>query len=295
MAVIGRIDIGQQAERAAGRLRGGFAALMRRSKRPMRRAAGIALVEICLVIGLGLALGRVAMTVVSPLQVAKNPPPPERAVGAEPLSGNPFRTVAAAEIPAAGADVAEAAETTLDLSLHGTWVDAETGSAVIQLPGGEQEIFFVGDTICCGAQLERVFPDHVVIMRGGVRETLRLADKKASPPRSAARAAPPSGAPGPLARFREIARFQPARAADGSFRLQIYPNADEGAFERLGLRSGDILYSINNTPAPSDLGQLGEMLAELEDAGTVVLGIERAGSRMSLKVPANVDERAVTQ
>lgn len=295
MAVIGRIDIGQQAGRAADRLRGGLAALIRPERRPARRRTSIALVEICLVIGLGVALGSVAMTAVSPLRVAENPPPPERTAGPEALPGNPFRTVAAAEFPAAGAEIAEAAETTLDLSLHGTWVDAETGSAVIQLPGGEQEIFFVGDTICCGARLERVFPDHVVITRAGVRETLRLADKKAATPRNVQQVAAPSGAPGPLARFLEIARFQPARAADGSLRLQVYPNADEGAFERLGLRSGDILYSINNAPAPSNIGLLGEMLAELDGAGTVVIGIERAGSQMSLKVQASGDERAVTQ
>lgn len=298
MAVIGRIDIGQTAERAADRLRGGFAALMRPGrKNPTRRSVGVgvAAVEICLVIGLGLALGRVAITVVSPLPVAEEPPPPVRATRAERTVGNPFRTISASDFPTAGEEITEAAETTLDLSLHGTWVDADTGSAVIKLPGGEQKIFFVGDAICCGARLERVFPDHVVISRGGVRETLRLADKKAASSPRAPKAAPSSGEGGALARFREIARFQPARAADGSFRLQIYPSADEAAFERLGFRSGDILYSINNAPAPSNIGQLGEMLAALGGSGPVVIGIERAGARMSLEVQAGDDERAVTQ
>lgn len=298
VAVIGRIDIGHEAGRAAGRLRGGFAALLRTGRRsPARRSVGVAVVEICLVIGLGLAFGRVAMTLVSPLPVAENPPPPVRASSTETTAGNPFRAVAAPDLPAAGVDMTEAAETTLDLSLHGTWVDADTGSAVIQLPGGEQETFFVGDTICCGARLDRVFPDRVIISRGGVRETLRLADKKAAPAaRRAPQVEPRAGAGGPLARFREIARFQPARAADGSFRLQIYPGDDEAAFERLGLRSGDILYSINDEPAPSNIGQLGEMLASLDGAGPVLIGVERAGARISLEVQAGGGEQqAVTQ
>lgn len=300
MAVIERIDIGRAADKLLSRLtRPG-----RGKTGPGRAGPLVTVVEIALVLMLGLVAGRVALTLFSPLSVAQDPPPPVQAVAdeARPV-GNPFRVAASAEASSVAGEAGPVtAETTLDLTLHGTWVDASSGSAIIQLPGGEHKTFFVGDAICCGARLVEVYAEQVVISRGGVREALYLTDKsrgrqQRAAPASRSQQAPVASAPavGLLARFHEIVKLQPARAADGSFRLQIYPDDDEAAFEKLGFRSGDILISINGEPAPTNLGLLSQVLASLDGSSRATFGVERGGTRVSLDIKLDSNDQAMTQ
>lgn len=311
MAVIGRNQFGRAAA-AAEKLRNSVGALLRPGRRKAaagRLGAIVTLVEIGLVVLLGLAAGRLATTIVSPLPVAENPPPPVRASAKEVGAGNPFRTVAAPELPADGAGAPDAAETTLDLALHGTWVEPDGGSAIIRLPGSEQKIFFVGDAICCGARLESVYPDQVIISRSGVREALRLANKRSTdrPGAPARRSAGPP-APPPAERtapiendaslnmyIAEVARLQPSRGPNGAFQLQLFPAGDEASFEALGFRSGDVLVSINGKAAPANLAELGQTLAGLEGVSGAEIIVERGGARVPLNMTFAENERVLSQ
>lgn len=270
----------------------------------------VTIVEIGLVIGLGLAIGRVGTAMLSPLAVAERLPPPAPETTKTFDVGDPFRTAEAPEQTAAVAASSVTQETTLDLALHGTWVEEDGGSAVIRLPGGEQKIFFVGDAICCGARLERVYPDRVIISRGGVREALRLANKQTNErPRPPARndAPPPQSAPPPgrippisdsaneKMQIGEIVRLQPVRSSDGRFRLQLYPAGDKTQFERLGLRAGDVLVSINGQPAPSNLGELDKITDALGGANSVMISVERGGAPISFTLSLDSQKTTVAQ
>ena len=316
MAVIGRNQL-DQGGAAAEKVRQAVQAFMRRGKpasgrpapgrgRPPKQVAKVILaVEVGLVILIGLLVGRMAINLLSPLPAADDPPPPPRAPAeAAARPANPFRAAAAPEM-APGAPAGPAtAETTLDLTLHGAWVEeGGRSSAIIRTPDNEQKIFFVGDTICCGARLEEVYPEEVIISRGGVRESLRLANRQESPRSSAparqeaapgrqqsAPAAPTPDQEDAASSIANIVRLQPMRAPDGGFRLVVYPAADEAAFEASGFRSGDVVVSINNRPSPGTLADLNKLLQLMSDASEAVIVVDRGGAQVPIEIKAG--ERA---
>lgn len=66
--------------------------------------------------------------------------------------------------------------TSLPISLHGVRADSSTGrgSAIIASGDGVQQVYTVGDLISDGVSLAAIARDHVLLDRGGVRETLWL-------------------------------------------------------------------------------------------------------------------------
>ncbi|MEQ8177494.1 MAG: type II secretion system protein N [Amphiplicatus sp.] len=283
MAVIGRDQIGSTAA-AAARAGGRLSRLLPGSAAPR-------LVEIGLAAVLAALLALTVLKIASPLPVPKTPAVPAPAVAAGPAAAkNPFTLADAAPPESAGPATPEAAETTLDLMLHGTWVDAERGAAIIRTPDGEQHTFIVGDTICCGAKLEGVYPDQVIITRNGVRESLRLPNKREiSPPPQPAVAAPetaPSAehSPADVKSLAQIVRFRPAPDGSGGVRLALHPADDRRAFEALGLREGDILVSVNGAPAPTGLDGVSQLLSTLAGAESVMIAVDRDGAPTSVEI-----------
>jgi len=174
-------------------------------------------------------------------------------------------------------------------------------SAIIRTPDNQQKIFFVGDTICCGARLEEVYPEEVIISRGGVRESLRLANRQDAPRRAPpARQGATSGSgqqgdipatPAPnqedaASSIARIVRLQPMRSPSGGFRLVVYPAADEAAFEAFGFRSGDVVVSINNRPSPANLGDLNNLLQTMSSASEAVIVVDRGGAQVPIEIKA---------
>jgi general secretion pathway protein C len=66
--------------------------------------------------------------------------------------------------------------TALALTLHGVRTDVATGrgTAIVSSGDGEQTLFSPGEAITPGVVLAEVASDHVVLDRGGIRETLWL-------------------------------------------------------------------------------------------------------------------------
>lgn len=77
--------------------------------------------------------------------------------------------------PAASGGAA-APVTTLALSLHGVRSDSVSGrgSAIIARGDGEQKVYDVGDEVENGVRLVAIAGDHVILERGGMRESLWL-------------------------------------------------------------------------------------------------------------------------
>jgi type II secretion system protein C len=206
---------------------------------------------------------------------------------------DPFRITSAAA-PAAADDFAngpDLAETSLNLALHGTWIDAQGGAAIIKTPDDKQGRFSVGDTITSGVTLERVYRDQVVINRGGVRESLRLVNRELiasqRPAEAVTTGSNADDASGGIASIGRIVIATPELDPVGNMRLTLRPAGDPEAFEALGLETGDILIAVDNSPIGADISKALETIASLQGKTTVTLSIERDGAVMPIKISLN--------
>ncbi len=128
--------------------------------------------------------------------------------------------------------------TALPFSLHGVRADSATGrgSAILATGDGQQQVYAVGDTLTDGVKLAAIAADHVILDRGGTRETLWLDTggtegvQRFDPAMAAAgQAAPPfAGSPG--------AAPAPGAPADPT---EAPPSGDVPAPARLRMPGGD--------------------------------------------------------
>ena len=267
------------------------------SPRRARRAIDprlIRVTEIALVLAIAAVLSSMFWNVFGPITRPSTVPraasaPAAAQPAARPI--DPFR-IASQVAAASDSDVspgAAFAETTLNLALHGTWVDENGGAAFVQTPDGKQARFSVGDAISPGVTLERVYRDQIVINRSGVRESLRLINREAT-----IQAPQPGAPPASAAKIRSdldghsgigaIVNATPQLDEIGNVQLVLGPSDDKSAFERLGLRSGDVLVAIGNQPISGDVVKGLAMIADLEDEQNVTLSIKRDGVVMPVKI-----------
>lgn len=249
--------------------------------------------EIVLVFAIGAVLASIALSLFGPISRPSITPRPSAAPAAAVVSGpiDPFRMASAAPAAPVGelGQGPDLAETTLNLALHGTWIAEEGGVAFIKTPDDKQGRFSVGDTIANGVTLEKVYRDQVVINRGGALESLRLINREQSAPIVGA------GAPAAenkiksdvsgLASIGGLITAQPALDEVGNVRLVLQPADDPQAFEKLGLRTGDVLVAVDNSPVGPDVAAAIEMVAALEGKQRVTISVERDGVVM----PVNID------
>ena len=288
MAVMDRDELGRKAAAAAnvGAARLG---------RIFSAGAAPRIAEAALVVVAAVLLARLALSLFAPLPVPETPatPAPPRAEAAVAPEMNPFAPLETEAVALAAAPVA--AETTLDLTLHGTWIDGGEGTAIIRTPDQMQKIYRVGDPICCGATLTGVYPGQVIISRVGVQESLRLPGMEGAPDPGPAPAPAPVDAPPPSAEgvdgaysggavpLNQIVRFQPVERPDG-VRFALLPAGDPAAFAALGLQEGDILLSINGAPAPSAFEGLAAAVVGLAGFDRITVGVERNGTPQNINI-----------
>jgi type II secretion system protein C len=287
-----RIDRFGPSEAAANAARERIAALLKRRPGARRQANPrlVRAVEIALVAGIGVLLPLIMYQGLGPVPKPPAAPAPAPAAAQSAAAGpiNPFRTASAPDAPPAAADAGETlAETTLNLTLHGTWIDAKGGTAIIKTPDEKQGRFAVGDTITGGVTLERVERDHVVIIRNGVREALRLINRD-SAAASAGGAAPealtPAFAGDGMAAIGHFIVATPETDEVGGMRLVLQPADDVEQFEALGLVPGDRLVAVDNAPIDRDIAAGLEAIAMTQGKKSVTLSIERDGVVMPIVI-----------
>jgi general secretion pathway protein C len=263
-----------------------------RSRRAATNPTGLRIIEGALALAIGVIVARIFWIGLGPLptppQVAAPKPPP---AASAPTSANPFRGPApAAAPPEEVVAAASLAETTLNLVLHGTWVDDKGGSAIIKTPDEKQARFKVGDTIWEGVTLERVYRDQVVINRAGVREALRIANRTVvatvdfGQQDIGAGTATPAAVAG-FAQIGDLVSLAPEPDAVGGIRLILYPAGDEQAFLALGLRPGDILRGVDGQQIDADVGRALTLVQSLEGRDRVTIEVEREGVVTPLDIP----------
>ena len=156
----------------------------------------------------------------------------------------------------------DAPETRLKLVLHGSLAsdDKKRARAIIADPKGEEDQYAIGDTLPGNAELSDVYPDRVILLRGGRYETLRLPEDRntgsssISLSRTAVTAAPASRLRTVQQQLQKsprslygIMRTTPMKGEDGNLiGYQLSPGRDPELFAQLGLMEGDVVVQVND-------------------------------------------------
>ncbi len=188
---------------------------------------------------------------------------------------------------------ATATVTALGLTLYGVRVNEATGggSAIIAGEDGVQASYAVGEEIAPGVRLAGVAFDHVLLDRGGTRESLFLDQSEVAPvanpgallpaPTPEIGSAPadgmtPSGELSPTA-LKAGVGFAP-RTEDGRVTgLIVRPQGDGSVFRAAGLRPGDVIRSVNGRPIGS-AGDAAALASQLTPGARISLEVERGAS-----------------
>lgn len=188
---------------------------------------------------------------------------------------------------------ASATVTSAGLTLFGVNINEATGggSAIIAGEDGIQTSYAVGDEIAPGLKLVGVAFDHVLLDRGGARESLFLDQSAAAPVATPGTALPaptpepgaagangvsPSGEISPEALKAGVA-FAP-RAENGKVTgLLVQPQGDGAVFRAAGLRPGDVIRSVGGRPigSASDAASLAN---QLSPGARISVEVERGAS-----------------
>lgn len=250
---------------------------------------------------------------------AERVPPTGPAAGAAPaMPAGPAIDVGAivnahlfgvAGAPDAGAtDPSQVAATQMNLVLVGTIAHADPGQgyAIVGESAATARVYSVGKTITGGTKLHAVYPDRVILDRGGKLESLML-PKKFTGGGMAAAAPLPQANPMLGQRLQELAaqnpgaiteiiRPQPVFANGQQRGYRVYPGRNRQQFTKLGLMPGDLVTAINGTPL-DDPARGMEILQSMNSATQVTVTVERNGqsSQISINNAAVAAEAAAAE
>jgi general secretion pathway protein C len=188
---------------------------------------------------------------------------------------------------------ANAPQTSVQLVLAGVLAvpDPKRGLAIIGPSAGTAKLYTVGAAVPGGVSLYSVYPDRVLLDRGGVIESLLLPRKVplAGPVPTAGDAAQSPGqrlvalTQGNGALLGGLVRAQPVFVGSKLSGYRIYPGGRTsiGAFTHLGLRPGDLITAVNGTVL-DDPNRASEILQTLSSAASANLTVQRNGQPQEL-------------
>lgn len=200
----------------------------------------------------------------------------------------------------------EVPETRLDLTLRGVIAGAggKFGGAIIADRENGERFVAVGAKIAGAAVLDEVYPQHVVLLRNGRQEVLKMEresiDRSASvKPQSLLEMKLPDfgfpGQPGGLPQsltdlqrgrtvgMKAVLRIRPLMRGGKIRGFRVTPGRDRKAFAKLGFKAGDLLQSINGTK-PQDAREIFGVLDELQNTGSVTVEVTRRGKPVTLSL-----------
>lgn len=201
--------------------------------------------------------------------------------------------------------VQRAVETRLPLELHGVFVadNADASAAIVAQKGKPGLLYSVGDTLPGNARLIEVHTDHIVLRRGGARETLTFPEAKDGQ----FVANPGQSKPAPTTRirrgevsetatsprdvvesYRSMIDEDPAQALTelgispvdegNSAGYRVGGLADSPYLSQTGLQPGDVILSVNGRP----VGDISQDRMELDNVlaqGSARLEVQRGTRR----------------
>jgi general secretion pathway protein C len=199
----------------------------------------------------------------------------------------------------ASQDPATAPQSSANLLLAGTIAtqDPKHGVAIISDGGGPSKVYAVGDRIG-GASLHSVYLDHVILDRAGALETLLLPRILVS---NSPAGSPTLRRPGADQRtvaavdnIRHMVQQDPSILdqvmrtgasydnAAGKLRgFRAYPGRNRQIFNKLGLKSGDLVTAINGTPL-DDPQRSQDVFNTIQTSDHVTVTVERGGQKQDI-------------
>jgi len=196
---------------------------------------------------------------------------------------------------ASDADPNTVAATQMALVLVGTiaHTDPQQGYAIVGESPSAARVYAVGKTITGGTKLHAVYPDRVILDRGGKLEALLLPKKFQG---GGVAAAAPLPQPNPMLGQRlqelaaqnpgaitEIIRPQPVFANGQQRGYRVYPGRNRQQFSKLGLMPGDLVTAINGAPL-DDPARGMEILQSMNSAAQVTVTVERNGQTSQINI-----------
>lgn len=189
------------------------------------------------------------------------------------------------------------AATQMNLVLVGTIAQADPGLgyAIIGESAQTAKVYSVGKTVTGGTKLHSVYPDRVILDRGGKLEALLLPKKfqgGGPPPPATVAAAPGNPMLGDRLRqlaaenpgaITEIIRPQPVFANGQQRGYRVYPGRNRAQFTKLGLMPGDLVTAINGAPL-DDPARGMEILQSMNAASEVTVTVERNGTPTQINI-----------
>jgi general secretion pathway protein C len=193
--------------------------------------------------------------------------------------------------------------TSLNLVLTGVMVSGANSFAFISINGSNETSFGIGEEILAGATLHAVYPDRVILKRGGALESLVLKDTAALAEGSIVTSAP----------VRNDAPLTGIRGSGSNFTVErstltqqmqkpeflnqalMVPNAGGGflvreiqpgsIYEKLGVRAGDVIRSVNGQPINNmeEVMKLYQQLGGINRVGNLSIEITRGGRTEALQ------------
>lgn len=197
--------------------------------------------------------------------------------------------------------VVNAPETSLSWTLKGVFTnpDADRSAAILAPQGQAEKLYRVGASLPGNVTLQEVFPDRVILDRGGRLETLRLkrpevASSTSSRSRRSATNALPTAAPAQARvdrdawvndpqRFLDVISANPVMEGGILYGLEVTPARNAREFEAAGLVPGDVITEVNGSPV-SEITDYRDLLAELADVSSVSVSLERNGEPMNITI-----------
>ena len=188
-------------------------------------------------------------------------------------------------------------KTKLNLRLVGTNLSAmHSPFAIIEDKSKrQQDVFEVNESIFGKAKLTEIFPEYVRLEHAGKIEALYLEDGSSSPGPSSTDGPPSddqssfsipeeelSEALANLPKLLVQARAVPYFRNGESIGMRLFAIKRGSLYEKLGLKNGDIIRSINDTSL-SDPAQALKLFEELKDQRAIEVTLERAGQEKNLQ------------
>ena len=208
-----------------------------------------------------------------------------------------------------GAVTEEAPDTKLRLTLRGVVAtgDQEMARAIISEPAGEEKYYALDDKLPGGAVLKEIAADRVILQtRAGRMETLRLPKEFGGSGRSTSPGRTATSGRGTADRNRIVPRISAAELRDYRDKMlsnpqelvglvrtrpvkkggeikgfKLFPGKDRALFKRLGLRSGDVIVSVNGMELNDPASGLA-LLSQLSSATEISVVLERRGQRQTV-------------
>lgn len=190
-------------------------------------------------------------------------------------------------------DAGKPVESQLNLKLKGT-VISPTGLALamIEDPSAKKEgLYTVGDKIQ-DAQIVKILSHQVIVERGGRQESLSLfvegprKGERPAPGRPGAQGSSPASPVGSQQKVQMLMgklRLRP-HMQDGRPSGFVIGDVPKGsAFESAGLRTGDVVVSINNQEVKTP-NELLKAYREVGEVGELLLDILRDGQSLTLRI-----------